>query len=327
MRCALVVVLFVYPLAACGGGSKPPQSPSPSPVPTPQPWSVTGRVVTTLTGVPVAGAHVDAFIAAADSDSDGRFTLTAPAAPAGNQAITVTADGYRPRETVIRLPRTADLVIDITSTKPPFDETFYNQLARDALETPGADYPLYRWSEALKFYVQTKDETGRPLSNEVLAVIRRSIRDGVRYYTNGVFDVAIEEGAETRAERVGWVNVVPRQVIPEGDYCGFASSVGGNPMTIQLRLDYYGCGSLKIPAYLVMHEVGHAVGMFNVAGPGHIMNRQLDFHCRDVMPTALERHHAAIIYSRPRMNRSPDRDPGGFALGGPGGRAGAPGRP
>jgi hypothetical protein len=285
-------------------------------------------VTATVTGGAVARAHVDAFVASADTDGEGRFTLTAPTAPAGNQAITVSAEGYRPRETVIGLPRTTDLVVDITPTAPPFDETFYNELARDALDQPTIDYPLYRWSSALKFYLQTQDETGRPLSAEVLAVVRRGIRDGVRYYTGGTYQATLEEGTENRPERVGWINVLPRQVIPEGDYCGYASSVGANPMTIELRIDRCGCGSVKIPVDVVIHEVGHAVGMFHVSGESNIMHQQSSFRCRDVIPTVLERHHAALIYARPRMNRSPDRDPGGFVLARPDGRfEGAPGRP
>lgn len=238
------------------------------------------------------------------------------------------AEGFRPRETVIRLPRASDVLVDVMSTARPFDEKFFNEIARDALDAPSEEYPLFRWSAPLKFYVTTKDEHGRPLSNEVLETIRRGIRQGVRYYTAGTYEAAIEEGPTTRPERTGWVNVVPRQVIPEGDYCGLASSVGGNPMTIQLRIDRCGCGSVKIPVDLVIHEVGHAVGMFHVSGREHIMNRESWFNCRDVIPTEIERYHAALIYARPRGNRSPDRDPGDFTLSrGDGGVEGAPGRP
>jgi hypothetical protein len=281
-----------------------------------------------LGGQGVANAHVEAFIASVHADGDGHFLLTAPSAPSGNRAITVSADGYMARETVVRLPRTSDLVIDVISTAPPFDETFFRQLARDALDDPDADYPLYRWSSGLSFYLKTVDETGRPLSAEVLEVVRRGLRDGVHYFTAGTYQAVIEEGTEDRPEQVGYVNVLPRQVIAEGDYCGLASTVGGNPMTIQLRIDRCGCGSRRIPKAVVMHEVGHALGMFHVAGSGHIMAPTHELRCRDVIPSALERHHAALIYSRPRGNRSPDRDPGGFALAGPLVRQpGAPGRP
>jgi hypothetical protein len=36
-------------------------------------------------------------------------------------------------------------------------------------------------------------------------------------------------------------------VIQQGDYCGIAGSVGGNPNSIQLRLERCGCGSTKVP--------------------------------------------------------------------------------
>ena len=134
-------------LISCGGGSKSPQAPTPTPKPTPPPpWSLPGHVVATLSGAPVAHATVNAFIATAESGTDGSFTLNTTPAPAGSQAVTMSADGYRPRETVIKWPRTEDLVIDLMSTAKPFDETLYSQLAHGTLEYPGKDYGLFRWS-------------------------------------------------------------------------------------------------------------------------------------------------------------------------------------
>jgi hypothetical protein len=127
----VVQIVLLAPLVACGGNSQAP-TPTPTPVPTPTPpppWTVSGRVVTTRSGGSVARAHVDAFIASTDTDGGGAFTLTAPTGPAGSQAITVTADGYQPRETVMRLPRTDDVVVDVISKTAPYDEAFYNQLA------------------------------------------------------------------------------------------------------------------------------------------------------------------------------------------------------
>jgi len=309
-------VSLLLPLIACGGGSKSPQAPTPVPKPTPPPpWNLPGHVVATLSDVPIAHATVNAFIGTAETAADGSFTLNATPAPTSSQAVTVTADGYRPRETVIRWPRTSDLVIDLMSTAEPFDETFYSQLAHGTLEYPGKDYGLYRWSSPLRFYLKTQDEFGRPLERSLIDVIERGIRIGVQYYTAGTYQADIVEGAETRAEKIGWVNVVPRQVIPEGDYCGIGSTVGGNPNTIQLRMDRCGCGSIKIPIAVVIHEVGHAVGMFHVPGKDNIMHTPADLGCGDVIPSAAEQYHAALIYSRPRGNKSPDRDTGAFTLG------------
>jgi hypothetical protein len=192
----LMQILLLGPLVACGGSSPAPQSPTPIPTPTPPPpWTVSGRVVTTRSGGSVARAHVDAFIASADTDAGGAFTLTAPTGPAGR-----------------------------------------------------------------RFYLKTQDEFGRPLSNNDLETVRRGIREGVQYFTAGTYQADIVEGTETRPAQVGWVNVVPRQEIPEGDYCGLASSVGVNPMTVQLRIDRCGCGSIKIGVGTVIHEIGHARG-------------------------------------------------------------------
>jgi hypothetical protein len=212
--------------------------------------------VATSSGPPIAGARVESFIANATTDSDGRFTLTAPTGPPANLGITVAADRHRPRETVIGFPRPGELLIDLISTAPPFSETFYNQLARDAFEEPEKMYQTYRWDRQMRFYLKTIDETLRPASPEVLQVVRQGIRDGVRYFSGGKYEAIIEEGTADRPERPGWINVLLLQVLPLGDYCGYASSVGGDPMTINLRLDRCGCGSIKIPPDLVQHEVG-----------------------------------------------------------------------
>jgi carboxypeptidase family protein len=300
---------------ACGG--KSPQAPTPFPTPPPSvpTWTLPGRLVTTLSGAPVAHATVYAFIATAESAADGTFTLSATPGPSGSQAVTVTAEGYRPRETVIKWPRTNDLVIDVMSTAKPFDETFYGQLAHGTLDYPGQSYGLLRWSSPMRFYVTTHDEFGRPLERSVIDLIERGIHIGVQYYTAGNFQADIVEGSETRPEQTGWVNVVPRRVISGGEYCGLSSSVGGDPNTIQLLIDGCGCGSTRIPIAVVIHEVGHAVGMFHVSGKENVMHTPADLGCREVIPTAAEQYHAALIYSRPRGNMSPDRDTGTFELG------------
>jgi hypothetical protein len=282
--------------------------------------------VTTKTNAPIAGARVESFIASATTDSDGRFTLTAQTGPSGNLGITVSADGHRPRETVIGFPRTGDPQIDLMSTAPPFDEKFFNQLVRDATRTPDALRPSFRWASELKFYVRTVDETLRVAAPEVLATVRRGIVDAVREFTGGQYQAVIEEGTEVRPERVGWVNVELLQEIPEGDYCGYATNIGGNPSTLKLRIDRCGCGSIKIPADLVIHEVGHALGLFHVEGDDDLMSPQYFSNCRATLPTAREVYHAQLMYQRPRANRDPDRDPSGFTLS-VGRFPGAPGLP
>ena len=66
----------------------------------------------------------------------------------------------------------------------------------------------------------------------------------------------------------------------------------------ELRIDRCGCGSIKIPIAIVMHEVGHVVGMFHVEGKEHVMHTGRTFKCRDVIPSPDEQYHAALIYSQ-----------------------------
>ena len=284
--------------------------------------------MTSSTGAPIAGARVESFIANATTDTTGGFTLTSATGPNANLGITVSANGHRPRETVIGFPRTGDARIDVMSTAAPFSETFFNQIARGTLDEPDQMYQLFHWNMQMRFYLRIIDETLRPASPDVLAVVRQGIRDGVRYFSAGKYEAIIEEGTTARPERAGWINVLLLQEIPEGDFCGLASAVGGNPMTIKLRIDRCGCGSVKIPGDLVQHEVGHAMGMFHVSGQGNVMTSDTPVRCRPVVPSAMEQHHAALIYSRSRGNRDPDRDPSGFTLSRPGGgSAGGPAMP
>ena len=54
---------------------------------------------------------------------------------------------------------------------------------------------------------------------------------------------------------------------------------------------------------------------FHVTGKNNVMTTDSFFNCRDVVPSEIEQYHARLIYARPRGNKSPDRDPGGFTLG------------
>ena len=295
---------------ACGGGGGGSPTQSTPPVVT---WNQTGHVVATNTQTPVAGAHVSTTPASADTNGNGDFTLTAPSTPTASQKVTVAAAGYITHETTMRLPRTDPVNLDLISTAPPFDQTFFDGLARGG--RTGNTYALARWDHQMTFYLKTVDENGRPLTDAQLNTIRRGIRDGVQYFTNGAYKAVIEEGTGTKEGQAGYVTVLPKVVIPDGDFCSFASEIGGDPSVIDLRLDACGCKGISIPIIEVLHAVGNAVGMFGVGESGHVMSNPYSIAaCPDVAPTAKERYHAALIYARPRGNTGPDIDPITFAL-------------
>jgi hypothetical protein len=320
-----IVALFVLVAAfACGGGGGGSPTQSTPPV---VPWNQTGHIVATNTQTPVAGAHVSTTVASADTNGNGDFTLTAVSTPTTSQAVTVSANGYITHQTTIRLPRTNPVDLDLISTAPPFDQAFYDAMARGGLT--GNTYALSRWDHQMTFYLRTTDENGRPLTDAELNTFRRGIREGVQFYTNGTYEAKIEEGTDNKNGQSGYVTMLPMRVIPTGDYCLTTSSVGGDPMTIDLRLDRCGCKGVSIPIVAVIHATGHAVGMFDVPGEDNLMNNSIPGGCQDLLPTSKEQFYAALIYSRPRGNTLPDNDPITFALSSPDSRGGSapPSRP
>jgi carboxypeptidase family protein/matrixin len=290
--------------------------PSPPNVPTPPPppsaWALSGQVVATISRQPIARATVEMSDATASTDNEGRFTLTAPAAPVRGFAVTVRADGYRTRETTIAYPRAGEPVIDLTATAAPFNEGFYNQIARDTHDRPEQRDQLWRWTSAPRVYLKTTDETGLAAPPEVLTVVTAALVDGVRLFSSGAFGASIEQGPGARPAQAGWINVEIRRTIEEGDHCGLASSVGGNPSRLQVRLERCGCGSIKIPASVVLHEVGHALGFFHVSDRESVMYPFNSGECRQQTLSPLE--HVGIVYARPRGNLDPDRDPATFSF-------------
>jgi hypothetical protein len=314
---AWVLILFAS-LQACGGSPARPTSPPLPPASPPQPssWTLSGQVVGTIDRLPVANASIELGSLTAQTDSQGRFTMMAPAAPSLPHSVTVRASGYRTRETTLAFPRTGEAIIDLTALAAPFSEDYYNQIARDSYEHPEQRSQLWRWSSAPAIYLKTTDETGRAMLPEVISYVNAALIDGVRMFSGGTFTATVEQGSDERPPQAGWINVEIRQntAILVGDFCGVAQSIGGNPNKIELRLERCGCGSIKVPASVVLHEVGHALGFFHVADPNAVMYRFFPGQCRQAATTAIEQAHIDVAYSRPRGNMDPDRDPPGFRL-------------
>ena len=312
-----LLILVIGAQACGGGGSSTPQAlTAPTPPPAPSTWTFSGRVVATIDRQAVEGAIVEMGSLSASTDSQGRFTMTQATAPPLPFRVTVRANGYRTRETTLAYPRTGEPVIDLTSLAAPFSEDYYNQIARDSYERPEQRTQLWRWSSAPRIYLKTTDETGRAMPPEVISHVTTSLIDAVRMFSGGTFTATVEHGVDERPPQVGWINVDLRQnlALVVGDFCGVAQTVGGNPNRIELRVERCGCGSTKVPAALVLHEIGHVLGFFHVADRNAVMYPFITGECRQRAITAIEQTHVNVAYARPRGNLDPDRDPPGFFL-------------
>ena len=314
----LLVAAMVATLSTCGGGnsSKGPAAPSPPPPTTPpvppvnpNRWSITGRVVETLTNAPVPGATLDLEgFGPIQADGSGAFRFESTTVPTFSPyRVTVTSAGYVPRDARVlwRREDRTDVTIDVIRDAPLFSLTFYRQLVRNGHEEPGNLRRLRRWSEPPNFYVRTVDETtGRSVEPEVLALVQEWLLRAVRMWTG--WSARLESGTTSREDAPGWIRVV--FVRTTENFCGRAF-VGGNPGVITLNDDRCNCGSRKVPPSTVVHEVGHALGFWHVADRDNVMYRQDPGGCHPSEVSGAERHHAAIAYRRPNGSRDIDTDP------------------
>ena len=276
-------------------------------------WSATGTVTALDSGNPVSGATLTPgwSLAPVTTDGSGAYLVGAVANPPTTPyPITVMADSMLGHKVWILWangPRT-NVDIALIHNVAPFSLDFYKQFARGTYDQPGAPYPILRWTSAPSFYIRTVDQIGAPIGQPVLDVIVDAISRAVPAFTGRYTAAAIVLGTDVRPQQTGWINVDIQKKDPSFAKCG-DSFVGDNPGQINLYEDV--CSCARIPGNVVMHEVGHALGYFHVADKASVM------YPEDVSPTcagapsAAERFHANIAYSRPRGNVDPDDDPGG----------------
>jgi len=114
----------------------------------------------------------------------------------------------------------------------------------------------------------------------------------------------IESGTDSRPERAGWIVV---DIVREpGTTCGrsFVGAVSGH-IWLNAGADCAINGD-PVPAIVMRHELGHALGFWHIDVPNSLMYFQANRG--PGLPTDLEKYHAAIAYSRSAGNRDPDID-------------------
>lgn len=171
---ACLVVSGLIMASSCGGGGSSPTAPAtPSPPPAPpappappSAFTLTGRVVNSVTGQPIAGARFAPEVGTAvTTGADGGFSFGSQTNPAFTPyKATVSAEGYLTRNAYITWARDRSAVqIDLIPDGPPFSIDFYRQLVRNTFDAPGGLEPLRRWTESPSVYLRTVDQDGREI--------------------------------------------------------------------------------------------------------------------------------------------------------------------
>ena len=295
-----------------------PTSPT-APTPASSRWSVAGQVVATGSQQGVGGATLTPgwSLEAVTADAAGNYELGDRAIPpTAPYPVTISQLGFMSHDVWItwQLGARTNVTLDLVRDAPPFSMEFYRQFARDTVHmSDGSPWPLQRWTASPSFYLRTVDDAGGAIEPAVIATTVDALRRAVPGYTAGQYSVAtVETGTDVRPAARDWINVDFKKPEANGDrVCGTAF-VGRNPGTITLYLDICGCGSIRIPPAVAMHEVGHAMGFFHVADKTSLMYPFNESGCRPGALSAAETYHAAIVYARPRLNADPDHDPASF---------------
>jgi hypothetical protein len=308
LSAALLIVLA----AACGSSSPPPTAPSPvtqapvTPPPPPPPVILTGRVVASITGEALGGLSVLLADKTTTTDADGRFRYELP--PGGTYPrLTIGGPNIIQRSMSLTLLESRDLTVDVISLSSGFDLDYYRRLVRDDYDSPGLLRSLRRWTQAPRLYLKTIDEAGAPVDADTLEHVAAAFEDDAAAWTGGRFGLAgIDRGTETREGVSGWITV-KWPIDGDETLCGRAQvAADGGWIELYSRNRDCACVGSRISPGVARHELGHALGFYHTGERDDVM---YPFAQCDVHPSARERLHAAIAYSRPFGNMDLDDDP------------------
>jgi hypothetical protein len=310
-----IVPLVIILLAGCRG-SEPAAGPTPVPAgsaPGTSNVELSGRVVATVTGESLSGVTIDLGGLRTTTDSAGAFALgwDLNVNPVFGRA-TLTGPTILSRGLTIGTSASRTLTIDAVVLGNGFNLDYYRKLVRDAAESPDIVRSLQRWTRAPRVYLKTVDEEGHPIDGATLSLTESALQDDANAWTGGRFGVAsVQRGTSTREGQSGWITVKWPNPASKGNNCGRAQvGVEGGWIELNYLNLACGCGSSRVGAGLVRHELGHALGFFHTGEGSDLMKASLDpgVLCNG-RASARERFHAAIAYSRPVGNTDPDIDP------------------
>lgn len=318
MRRALPLALCLV-LAACGGSQPAPAAPTAPAVtvPTPPPPDVifTGQVNAAATGQPLAGETVDVASRDATTDAAGAFRFDfAPAILSPVSLLTISGPNILTHHAEIISTTSRDLPLSAIAMDGGFDLAFYRELVRDNHDSPGLLRPLRRWTTSPRIYLRTIDDAGNPVESATVDAVQSLLADSISEWTSGGLGLAgLERGTDTREGQSGWITI-KWPAVADPNVCGMAQiAVDGGWISFDYKnsLCAAPCSHpSRIAPLTVRHELGHALGFYHTDDTHDVMwGSNWDISMCDQHPSARERYHAAIAYTRAFGNSDPDDDP------------------
>ena len=309
---ALLAFVVLVGLTACSSDSTIP-SPTPPTGGANGTGTLSGQVVESISGAPLASVTVVSGGSAAVTDANGQFTLNG-VATSGPIGVVVNPTGYVFRRVVFDMtPNRSGVKIDVIRDADPFNLLFYRAWVRDFLESTSLQ-PTRPWTVDPNFYFKTLLEDSDDIVPD--ATIDRLV--GI--FANSIVELsggrrrigAVERGTTTREPADGWVNVT--FAINLGGSLG-RSSIGGNMGTMAFvyapallsnsQNNPYGC---EFYLYSVAdHEITHTMGFWHTIDV--IGDSFSGAGCTGTGRPSHTRLHSAVMYSRPFGNTDPDVDP------------------
>jgi hypothetical protein len=295
----VISVVLVGLIAGCARPTEPTVNPNPA-------YPITGRLISTQAGTPVAGAVVSGSKAVSSvfTDVSGAYRIEGYL---GLWSIGFDAEGFVPRRTHFNFVNpTVNLNVNAISLSPPFSLEYYREAVRGTRDYPGQMFALSRWTQAPRFFFLTRTlDAGDVVPDAVIDRMQAFAVQLTPSLTGGKLVVAqMARGTQPPVPANGWIVVESyTKGIPDAPNAGGDSWVGLNPGRIRLlfRPEQSSalCGFRMAGAFF--HEIVHALGYWHVTDGLSVNN-----DCGQLMP-ALE-YHAAIAYQRPVGNTDPDVD-------------------
>ena len=274
--------------------------------------TLSGRIVGTVSGEPIAGATLTVGTETVVTDEHGAFRLT-DGAPTVRQ-ITISGTGLVTRVSRVSFAE-RDVTLDVIQQRPPFDLAYFREVGRNALESNNGLEPLRPIANAPRIHIRTVDEAGQAMDAALLDLVEGALRDVASTWSGNRYSLeVVTRGPETKLGQSGWVTVMfsgPADITG----CGRAT-LGSTTGRIELNYLSAGCacGGSVIAPRTVRHELGHVYGYWHTAARGGVMSRSWTTRQCDGRPSAREIEHAKYMYSRSHGNTDPDVDPSGHVL-------------